>query len=119
MSVKRSSRSSVDNKNNIPPTKESPAPLVSTISFWSMSKTGNMITLSPVLRTKRPQLGKAFVFVPSATSENNVVFDVCGETENSPLGFIDLIKTYLLVKTTVSVILGNVQSLAKFEFQIN
>lgn len=31
----------------LPPTKASPAPLVSTISFWSMSKTGNIFTRSP------------------------------------------------------------------------
>lgn len=32
---------------SVPPTKASPAPFVSTMSFWSMSRTGNMVTLSP------------------------------------------------------------------------
>lgn len=35
----------------VPPTKASPAPLVSTISLWSISRTGNVSTLSPVEKT--------------------------------------------------------------------
>jgi len=38
--------------HGVPPTKASPAPFVSTISFWSMSKTGNTVTFSPVVRTQ-------------------------------------------------------------------
>lgn len=41
-----------DRFHALPPTKASPAPLVSTISFWSMSKTGNMVTFSPAVRTQ-------------------------------------------------------------------
>lgn len=41
-----------DDFHAVPPTKASPAPLVSTILFWSMSKTGNMVTFSPVVRTQ-------------------------------------------------------------------
>lgn len=36
----------------VPPTKASPAPLVSTMAFWSMSTTGNMVTVSPVVKTR-------------------------------------------------------------------
>lgn len=38
---------------SIPPTKASPAPFVSTMWFWSMSRTGNIVTLSPANETQK------------------------------------------------------------------
>ena len=47
-----------------PPTKASPAPFVSTMALWSMSTTGNVVTLSPVVGNRGQRFLNSLLSLP-------------------------------------------------------